>query len=214
MLQPVSSSAAYILGHIVDMHQQAAQPLVRLFYHHDKLVPLICALADREMKQTTWAFCNRWCPFLFSFTFVPFCPWWNAAITYLSLFFSLWRNYVYFVFLSWTGGVVAYWLCCSVCLLSICLSFSVTLSLSFSPSQTRSLSLSPQPFVQLIQSSLSKQQRIHNRNQRHSISSINDLLVVDSWLLQDHYYHLFSSMLEMNDEFMSLFQRPQHSVPR
>ncbi|KAK7089995.1 hypothetical protein V1264_009860 [Littorina saxatilis] len=50
---PVSSSAAYILGHIVDMHQQAAQPLVRLFYHHDKLVPLICALADREMKQTT-----------------------------------------------------------------------------------------------------------------------------------------------------------------
>ena len=54
--QPVSSSAAYILGHIVDAHQEAAQPLLRLFFHHEKLVPLIRALADREMSQTMWVF--------------------------------------------------------------------------------------------------------------------------------------------------------------
>ncbi|XP_076453641.1 ras GTPase-activating protein 3-like [Babylonia areolata] len=52
-VEPVSSSAAYILGHIVDGHQEAAQPLVRLFYHHEALVPLVRVLADREMSVTT-----------------------------------------------------------------------------------------------------------------------------------------------------------------
>jgi hypothetical protein len=48
----VSSSAAYILGNVVDSHQDAAQPLVRLLYNHDKLVPYIRALARREMALT------------------------------------------------------------------------------------------------------------------------------------------------------------------
>ncbi|KAL8612234.1 hypothetical protein ACOMHN_028931 [Nucella lapillus] len=52
-LAPVSSSAAYVLGHIVDSHQEAAQPLVRLFFHHEKLIPFIRVLANREMSLTT-----------------------------------------------------------------------------------------------------------------------------------------------------------------
>ena len=51
-LQPVTSSTAFLLGEIVDNRQSAAQPLVKLFLHHGKLVPLIHALADWEMSNT------------------------------------------------------------------------------------------------------------------------------------------------------------------
>nr|KAG5708227.1 hypothetical protein BaRGS_021161 [Batillaria attramentaria] len=51
-VEPISSSAAFILGDIVDSQQQAAQPLVRLFLHCEKLVPFLQALAAQEMSQT------------------------------------------------------------------------------------------------------------------------------------------------------------------
>ncbi|XP_041351438.1 ras GTPase-activating protein 3-like isoform X2 [Gigantopelta aegis] len=52
-VHPITSSAAYILGHIVDNRQECAQPLMKLFLHHDKLVPLVKCLADWEMSKTT-----------------------------------------------------------------------------------------------------------------------------------------------------------------
>ncbi|KAL3848073.1 hypothetical protein ACJMK2_018954 [Sinanodonta woodiana] len=51
-IQPISSSAAYILGQIVDNRQEVAQPLVKVFYHHGKIVPFIKTLAIHEIKQT------------------------------------------------------------------------------------------------------------------------------------------------------------------
>ncbi|CAL1529993.1 unnamed protein product, partial [Lymnaea stagnalis] len=51
-MKPVTSSAAFILGEIVNNRESAAQPLVKLFLHHGKLVPLIYALADWEMSNT------------------------------------------------------------------------------------------------------------------------------------------------------------------
>lgn len=46
---PITSSAAYILGEIVPNILDAAQPLVRIFMHHNKMVPFIKALAETEM---------------------------------------------------------------------------------------------------------------------------------------------------------------------
>ncbi|XP_060598929.1 ras GTPase-activating protein 3-like isoform X2 [Ruditapes philippinarum] len=51
-IQPISSSAACILGRVVDHLQEAAQPLVRVFLHHGKIVPFMEALASYEIKHT------------------------------------------------------------------------------------------------------------------------------------------------------------------
>ena len=50
--QPVTSSSACILARIVDRQQDAAQPLVKIFLHSEKLVPLIQRLAEHEIKRT------------------------------------------------------------------------------------------------------------------------------------------------------------------
>ncbi|KAF4519156.1 hypothetical protein B566_EDAN008218, partial [Ephemera danica] len=53
-VQPISSSAAFVLGEIVGAAKQdAAQPLVRFFMHHGQLVPLIHALAQHEISRIT-----------------------------------------------------------------------------------------------------------------------------------------------------------------
>ncbi|XP_065348257.1 GTPase-activating protein [Cloeon dipterum] len=49
--QPVSSSAVFLLGEIVGAKLDAAQPLVRFFMHHEKLVPLIKVLATHETAR-------------------------------------------------------------------------------------------------------------------------------------------------------------------
>jgi Ras GTPase-activating protein 3 len=51
--QPVTSSAAYILGEIVPSKMDAAQPLVRVFMHHGQIVPMIRALARWEISKVT-----------------------------------------------------------------------------------------------------------------------------------------------------------------
>lgn len=50
--EPISSSAAFILSDVVDSQQEAAQPLVRLFLHHKKLVQFFRVLADHEISCT------------------------------------------------------------------------------------------------------------------------------------------------------------------
>ncbi|KAL4220643.1 Ras GTPase-activating protein 2 [Mactra antiquata] len=49
---PNSSSAACILARVVDNLQDAAQPLVRVFLHHGKLVPFIETFANYEITHT------------------------------------------------------------------------------------------------------------------------------------------------------------------
>ncbi|XP_059479268.1 GTPase-activating protein isoform X2 [Neocloeon triangulifer] len=49
--QPVSSSAAFLLGEIVGAKLDAAQPLVRFFMHHEKFVQLIKVLATHEIAR-------------------------------------------------------------------------------------------------------------------------------------------------------------------
>ncbi|XP_069689652.1 ras GTPase-activating protein 3 isoform X2 [Periplaneta americana] len=51
--EPVTSSAAYILGEIVPSKLDAAQPLVRVFMHHGQIVPMIRALARLEISKVT-----------------------------------------------------------------------------------------------------------------------------------------------------------------
>jgi Ras GTPase-activating protein 3 len=51
--QPVTSSAAYILGEIVTSKVDAAQPLVRVFMHYGQIVPMIRALARWEISKVT-----------------------------------------------------------------------------------------------------------------------------------------------------------------
>lgn len=53
MLQPTTASAVYILGEIVASKTDAAQPLVRLFMHHDLIVPIVKELADSEISALT-----------------------------------------------------------------------------------------------------------------------------------------------------------------
>lgn len=43
----------YILGEIVSNKTDAAQPLVRLFTHHDLIVPIVRELADAEISALT-----------------------------------------------------------------------------------------------------------------------------------------------------------------
>ncbi|RVE47154.1 hypothetical protein evm_008231 [Chilo suppressalis] len=51
--QPITASAVYILGEIVSSKNDAAQPLVRLFTHHDLIVPIVKELADSEISALT-----------------------------------------------------------------------------------------------------------------------------------------------------------------
>ncbi|MEJ1285669.1 RAS p21 protein activator 2 [Cricetulus griseus] len=51
-VQPVSASAAYILGEICQDQKDAVLPLVRLLLHHNKLVPFITAVAELDLKDT------------------------------------------------------------------------------------------------------------------------------------------------------------------
>ncbi|EHB02749.1 Ras GTPase-activating protein 2 [Heterocephalus glaber] len=51
-VQPISASAAYILGEICRDKNDAVLPLVRLLLHHDKLVPFVTAVAELDLKDT------------------------------------------------------------------------------------------------------------------------------------------------------------------
>lgn len=50
--QPVSASAAHILGEVCREKQEAAIPLVRLLLHYGRVVPFISAIASAEVKRT------------------------------------------------------------------------------------------------------------------------------------------------------------------
>ncbi|XP_055492599.1 ras GTPase-activating protein 3 [Leucoraja erinacea] len=50
--EPVSSSAAHVLGEVCREKQQAAMPLVRLFLHYGRIVPFISAIANAEINRT------------------------------------------------------------------------------------------------------------------------------------------------------------------
>ncbi|XP_031838164.1 ras GTPase activating protein 1 isoform X2 [Nomia melanderi] len=52
-IQPVTSSAVYILGEIVASKMEAAQPLVRVLVHHGQLVSVMQALASHEISKLT-----------------------------------------------------------------------------------------------------------------------------------------------------------------
>ena len=52
ILQPVTSSAAYILSEVVDQRVDAAQPLMKIFLKHKKLVPFIKSLGKHEINKT------------------------------------------------------------------------------------------------------------------------------------------------------------------
>uniref|UniRef100_A0A8C8RD36 RAS p21 protein activator 3 n=1 Tax=Pelusios castaneus TaxID=367368 RepID=A0A8C8RD36_9SAUR len=51
-VEPVSASAAHVLGEVCREKQEAAIPLVRLFLHYGKIVPFISAIANAEVKRT------------------------------------------------------------------------------------------------------------------------------------------------------------------
>lgn len=51
--QPITCSAVYVLGEIIASKMEIAQPLVRLFIHHGKIVPIIRALANAEISNLT-----------------------------------------------------------------------------------------------------------------------------------------------------------------
>uniref|UniRef100_A0A6Q2Z6Z3 Ras GTPase-activating protein 2 n=1 Tax=Esox lucius TaxID=8010 RepID=A0A6Q2Z6Z3_ESOLU len=50
--QPVSASAAHILGEACREKQEAAIPLVRLFLHYGNIVPFLSAIAHAEVNRT------------------------------------------------------------------------------------------------------------------------------------------------------------------
>lgn len=50
--QPVSASAAHVLGEVCREKQEAAIPLVRFFLHYGRVVPFISAIADAEVQRT------------------------------------------------------------------------------------------------------------------------------------------------------------------
>ncbi|XP_043287426.1 GTPase-activating protein isoform X3 [Venturia canescens] len=52
-IQPITSSAVYILGEIVSSKMEAAQPLVRVLVHHGQLVSVMRALASHEISKLT-----------------------------------------------------------------------------------------------------------------------------------------------------------------
>ncbi|XP_070236780.1 ras GTPase-activating protein 3 isoform X1 [Bos mutus] len=51
-VEPVSASAAHILGEVCREKQEAAIPLVRLFLHYGRVVPFISAIASAEVRRT------------------------------------------------------------------------------------------------------------------------------------------------------------------
>ncbi|XP_007502175.2 ras GTPase-activating protein 2 isoform X2 [Monodelphis domestica] len=51
-VQPISSSAAYILGEVCRDKYDAVLPLVRLLLHHNKFVPFASAVAELDLKDT------------------------------------------------------------------------------------------------------------------------------------------------------------------
>ncbi|XP_028923793.1 ras GTPase-activating protein 2 [Ornithorhynchus anatinus] len=51
-VQPISASAAYILGEVCRDKYDAVLPLVRLLLHHNKLVPFATAVAELDLKNT------------------------------------------------------------------------------------------------------------------------------------------------------------------
>uniref|UniRef100_A0A8C1YWR2 RAS p21 protein activator 3 n=3 Tax=Cyprinus carpio TaxID=7962 RepID=A0A8C1YWR2_CYPCA len=51
-VEPVSASAAHILGEVCREKQEAAVPLVRLFLHYGKIVPFLSAIAHAEINRT------------------------------------------------------------------------------------------------------------------------------------------------------------------
>ncbi|CAH2223307.1 ras GTPase-activating 3 isoform X2 [Pelobates cultripes] len=51
-VEPVSASAAHVLGEVCREKQEAAIPLVRLFLHYGKIVPFISAIANAEVNRT------------------------------------------------------------------------------------------------------------------------------------------------------------------
>ncbi|XP_015603727.1 ras GTPase-activating protein 3 isoform X2 [Cephus cinctus] len=52
-IQPITSSAVYILGEIVASKMEAAQPLVQVLVHHGQLVSVMKALASHEISKLT-----------------------------------------------------------------------------------------------------------------------------------------------------------------
>lgn len=53
VLQPVCSSAVFILGEIVGNKIDAAQPLVKLFISTNRVIPFITSLAEWEISRVT-----------------------------------------------------------------------------------------------------------------------------------------------------------------
>uniref|UniRef100_A0A3Q2L954 RAS p21 protein activator 3 n=1 Tax=Equus caballus TaxID=9796 RepID=A0A3Q2L954_HORSE len=51
-VEPVSASAAHVLGEVCREKQEAAIPLVRLFLHYGRVVPFISAIASAEVQRT------------------------------------------------------------------------------------------------------------------------------------------------------------------
>ncbi|KAG8586874.1 hypothetical protein GDO81_005507 [Engystomops pustulosus] len=51
-VEPVSASAAHVLGEVCREKQEAAIPLVRLFLHYGKIVPFISSIANAEVNRT------------------------------------------------------------------------------------------------------------------------------------------------------------------
>ncbi|KAG5900731.1 hypothetical protein JTB14_038249 [Gonioctena quinquepunctata] len=51
-IQPITATSVYVLGEIINK-MDIAQPLVRIFLHYDKIVPIIKALANVEISNVT-----------------------------------------------------------------------------------------------------------------------------------------------------------------
>lgn len=52
--QPISASAAHILGDICRERYEAVLPMVRLLLHHNRFVPFVSAVAVLELDNTQW----------------------------------------------------------------------------------------------------------------------------------------------------------------
>lgn len=50
---PITSSSVYILGEIISSKTEIAQPLVKIFMHHNEIVPIIRMLANYEVSGLT-----------------------------------------------------------------------------------------------------------------------------------------------------------------
>lgn len=52
LLQPISASAAHILGDIFRERYEAVLPMVRLLLYHNRFVPFVSAVAALELDNT------------------------------------------------------------------------------------------------------------------------------------------------------------------